>query len=396
MSKTIAINAGSSSLKWQLYKMPEEEVLAAGIFERIGLKDSIVTVKYDGKKETAVRDIADHIEAVKILLDNLTSFGIISSYDEISGVGHRVVAGGEIFKESTLIDDEVLAQIEDLSSLAPLHNPANAAGIRAFKEILPDIISVAVFDTAFHSTMPAVAYRYPIPNRFYTDYQVRKYGAHGTSHYYVSREAAKLLGKPIEELKLITAHIGNGVSISAVDGGKSVDTSMGFTPLAGPMMGTRSGDIDPAIIPYLVEKVEGLNSAADVINVLNKESGVVGITEKSSDMRDVEDGIAAGDEKSILAHDIYVDRLKKFIGQYFAVLNGADALIFTAGVGENDTETRRRVVEGLSWFGMTLDPEKNVFGYAGDISTADSKVKVLVIPTDEELVIARDVERLKK
>lgn len=396
MSKTIAINAGSSSLKWQLYKMPEEEVLAAGIFERIGLKDSIVTVKYDGKKETAVRDIADHIEAVKILLDNLTSFGIISSYDEISGVGHRVVAGGEIFKESTLIDDEVLAQIEDLSSLAPLHNPANAAGIRAFKEILPDIISVAVFDTAFHSTMPAVAYRYPIPNRFYTDYQVRKYGAHGTSHYYVSREAAKLLGKPIEELKLITAHIGNGVSISAVDGGKSIDTSMGFTPLAGPMMGTRSGDIDPAIIPYLVEKVEGLNSAADVINVLNKESGVVGITEKSSDMRDVEDGIAAGDENSILAHDIYVDRLKKFIGQYFAVLNGADALIFTAGVGENDTETRRRVVEGLSWFGMTLDPEKNVFGYAGDISTADSKVKVLVIPTDEELVIARDVERLKK
>ncbi|MFU2206728.1 acetate kinase [Streptococcus pluranimalium] len=396
MSKTIAINAGSSSLKWQLYKMPEEEVLAAGIIERIGLKDSISTVKFDGKKEEEVRDIVDHVEAVKILLSNLTSFGIIESFDEITGVGHRVVAGGEIFKESTLIDDRVLAQIEELSALAPLHNPANAAGIRAFKEILPDTTSVAVFDTAFHATMPEVAYRYPVPNRFYTDYQVRKYGAHGTSHYYVSREAAKLLGKPLEDLKLITAHIGNGVSLSAIDGGKSIDTSMGFTPLAGPMMGTRSGDIDPAIIPYLVETVDGLDTAADVISVLNKESGVLGVTENSSDMRDLSAGVEAGDEKSILAHDMYVDRLKKFIGQYFAVLNGADALIFTAGVGENDIDTRRRIVEELSWFGMKLDPEKNVFGYAGDISTADSSVKVLVIPTDEELVIARDVERLKK
>lgn len=396
MSKTIAINAGSSSLKWQLYRMPEEEVLAAGIIERIGLKDSISTVKFDGKKEEEVCDITDHVEAVKLLLSNLTRFGIIDSFDEITGVGHRVVAGGEIFKESTLIDDKVLADIEKLSALAPLHNPANAAGIRAFKEILPDITSVAVFDTAFHSTMPEVAYRYPVPNRFYTDYQVRKYGAHGTSHYYVSQEAAKLLGKPIEELKLITAHIGNGVSITAIDGGKSIDTSMGFTPLAGPMMGTRSGDIDPAIIPYLVENVSELNSAAEVVNILNKESGVLGITENSSDMRDLSAGIEAGDEKCILAHDMYVDRLKKFIGQYFAVLNGADALVFTAGVGENDTETRRRIVEGLSWFGMTLEPEKNVFGFSGDISTADSKVKVLVIPTDEELVIARDVERLKR
>ncbi|MFC3928319.1 acetate kinase [Streptococcus caprae] len=395
MSKTIAINAGSSSLKWQLYKMPEEEVLASGIIERIGLNDSISTVKFDGKKESQILDIHDHNQAVKILLEDLTRFGIIESFDEITGVGHRVVAGGEYFKESAVVTDEVLAQVEELAALAPLHNPANAAGIRAFREILPNITSVVVFDTAFHTTMPEVAYRYPVPNKYYTDHQVRKYGAHGTSHYYVSRQAAELLGKPVEELKLITAHIGNGVSITAVDGGKSVDTSMGFTPLAGPMMGTRSGDIDPAIIPYLIEHVEELKDAADVVNVLNKQSGILGIYEKSSDMRDLIAGYESGDEKAILAFDLFVNRLQKFIGQYFAVLNGADALIFTAGVGENAAEVREAVVNGLTWFGMDIDPAKNVFGYSGDISTADAKVRVLVIPTDEELVIARDVERLK-
>ncbi|MBF8969765.1 acetate kinase [Streptococcus sp. NLN76] len=395
MSKTIAINAGSSSLKWQLYAMPEEEVLAKGIIERIGLKDSISTVKFDGRAESQTLDIVDHVQAVKLLLADLLKFGIIGDYSEITGVGHRVVAGGEFFTDSVLIDDAVLAKIEDLASLAPLHNPANAAGIRAFKEILPDITSVAVFDTAFHTTLPEVAYRYPIAEKYYTDYQVRKYGAHGTSHYYVSHQAAEMLGRPLEELKLVTAHIGNGISISAIDGGKSVDTSMGFTPLAGPMMGTRSGDIDPAIIPYLIEQVPGLENAADVIDVLNKESGVLGVAETSSDMRDVEAGREAGDAKMTLAFDMLVDRLRKFIGQYFAVLNGADALVFTAGIGENSNQVRQAVVDGLSWFGMELEPGKNVFGAVGDISTADSKVKVLVVPTDEELVIARDVERLK-
>lgn len=395
MSKTIAINAGSSSLKWQLYRMPEEEVLAAGIIERIGLKDSISTVKFDGRKETQTLDIPDHIQAVKILLDDLIRFEIIASYDEITGVGHRVVAGGEIFKESVLIDDEALAKIEELSALAPLHNPANAAGIRAFKEILPDITSVAVFDTAFHSTMQPHTFLYPIPQKYYTDYQVRKYGAHGTSHYYVAQEAAKLLGKPIDELKLITAHIGNGVSITANYHGQSVDTSMGFTPLAGPMMGTRSGDIDPAIIPYLVEHDPELKDAAAVVNMLNKQSGLAGLSGISSDMRDIEDGLQQQDPNAVLAYNVFIDRIKKFIGQYFAVLNGADALVFTAGMGENAVLMRQDVVAGLSWFGMELDPEKNVFGYAGDISTPDSKVKVLVVPTDEELVIARDVEKLK-
>ncbi|MGT2743531.1 acetate kinase [Streptococcus plurextorum] len=395
MSKTIAINAGSSSLKWQLYRMPEEEVLAAGIIERIGLKDSISTVKFDGRKETQTLDIPDHIQAVKILLDDLIRFEIIASYDEITGVGHRVVAGGEIFKESVLIDNEALAKIEELSALAPLHNPANAAGIRAFKEILPDITSVAVFDTAFHSTMQPHTYLYPIPQKYYTDYQVRKYGAHGTSHYYVAHEAAKLLGKPIDELKLITAHIGNGVSITANYHGQSIDTSMGFTPLAGPMMGTRSGDIDPAIIPYLVEHDPELKDAAAVVNMLNKQSGLAGLSGISSDMRDIEDGLQQQDPNAVLAYNVFIDRIKKFIGQYFAVLNGADALVFTAGMGENAVLMRQDVVAGLSWFGMELDPEKNVFGYAGDISTPDSKVKVLVVPTDEELVIARDVEKLK-
>ncbi|HEP1802093.1 TPA: acetate kinase [Streptococcus suis] len=395
MSKTIAINAGSSSLKWQLYQMPEETVLAAGIIERIGLKDSIVTVKFGDQKAEQVLDIADHVQAVKILLEDLLKHNIIADFSEITGVGHRVVAGGEVFKDSVVITDEVLKQIEDLSSLAPLHNPANAAGIRAFKDILPDVTSVAVFDTAFHTTMPKHAYLYPIPQKYYTDHKVRKYGAHGTSHYYVAHEAAKVLGRPIEELKLITAHIGNGVSITANYHGQSVDTSMGFTPLAGPMMGTRSGDIDPAIIPYLISNVDELKDAADVVNMLNKQSGLLGVSGFSSDMRDIESGLEDKNPDAVLAYNIFIDRIKKFIGQYFAVLNGADALVFTAGMGENAPLMRNDVVEGLSWFGIELDPEKNVFGNYGDISTAESKVRVLVIPTDEELVIAREVERLK-
>ena len=395
MSKTISINAGSSSVKWQLYSMPEEKVLAKGLIERIGLKDSISTVKFDGRSERQTLDIADHTQAVKILLDDLKRFEIIQSYDEITGVGHRVVAGGEYFKESALVTDDVLEKIEELSLLAPLHNPANADGIRAFKEILPDITSVAVFDTSFHTTMPEKAYRYPLPTKYYTENKVRKYGAHGTSHEYVAHEAAKLLGKPIEELKLITCHIGNGASITAVDKGRSVDTSMGFTPLGGVMMGTRTGDIDPAIIPYLMQHTDDFNTPEDISRILNRESGLLGVSERSSDMRDIHEAMRAGDEKAQLANEIFVDRIQKYIGQYLAVLNGADAIIFTAGIGENSVTIRRMVIEGISWFGCDVDPEKNFFGATGDISTEAARVRVLVIPTDEELVIARDVERFK-
>ncbi|RSJ80923.1 Acetate kinase [Streptococcus cristatus] len=395
MSKTISINAGSSSVKWQLYSMPEEKVLAKGLIERIGLKDSISTVKFDGRSERQTLDIADHTQAVKILLDDLKRFEIIQSYDEITGVGHRVVAGGEYFKESALVTDDVLKKIEELSLLAPLHNPANADGIRAFKQLLPDITSVAVFDTSFHTTMPEKAYRYPLPTKYYTENKVRKYGAHGTSHEYVAHEAAKLLGKPIEELKLITCHIGNGASITAVDKGRSVDTSMGFTPLGGVMMGTRTGDIDPAIIPYLMQHTDDFNTPEDISRILNRESGLLGVSEKSSDMRDIHEAMRAGDEKAQLANEIFVDRIQKYIGQYLAVLNGADAIIFTAGIGENSVTIRRMVIEGISWFGCDVDPEKNFFGATGDISTEAAKVRVLVIPTDEELVIARDVERFK-
>ena len=395
MSKTISINAGSSSLKWQLYLMPEEKVLAKGLLERIGLKDSISTVKFDGRSEKQVLDIADHTQAVKILLDDLKRFNIIESYDEITGVGHRVVAGGEHFKDSALVDEEVIQKVEELSLLAPLHNPANAAGIRAFREILPDITSVVVFDTSFHTTMPEKAYRYPIPTKYYTENKVRKYGAHGTSHEYVAKEAAKILGRPIEELKLITCHIGNGASITAVNKGVSVDTSMGFTPLGGVMMGTRTGDIDPAIIPYLMQYTDDFNTPEDISRVLNRESGLLGVSEKSSDMRDIHEAMRAGDAKAQLANDIFVDRIQKYIGQYLAVLNGADAIIFTAGIGENSVTIRELVINGISWFGCNVDPEKNVRGAEGVISSPDAKVKVLVIPTDEELVIARDVERFK-
>ncbi|EGE53299.1 acetate kinase [Streptococcus parauberis] len=396
MSKTIAINAGSSSLKWQLYQMPEETVLAQGIIERIGLENSISTVKFNGQKEEDITDIPDHSTAVKILLNDLIHLGIIASYDEITGVGHRIVAGGEYFTDSVLVDEKVVERVEELAALAPLHNPGAAAGIRAFREILPDITSVCVFDNAYHMTMQKHTYLYPIPQKYYTEHKVRKYGAHGTSHKYVANEAAKMLNRPVEELKIITAHIGNGVSITANYHGESVDTSMGFTPLAGPMMGTRSGDIDPAIIPYIIERDPELKDAADAVNMLNKKSGLGGVSGISSDMRDIEAGLQEHNPEAVLAYNMFIDRIKKYIGQYFAVLNGADVLVFTAGMGENAPLMRQDVIAGMSWFGMELDTEKNVFGYRGEISTPDSKVKVLVISTDEELCIARDVERLRQ
>ena len=311
MTKTIAINAGSSSLKWQLYQMPEEKVLAKGLIERIGLKDSVSTAKFDGRSEEQVLDIENHTLAVKILLDDLIRFNIIKTYDEITGVGHRVVAGGEYFKESTVVEGDVIEKVEELGLLAPLHNPANAAGIRAFKELLPDITSVVVFDTSFHTTMPEKAYRYPLPTKYYTENKVRKYGAHGTSHQYVAQEAAKLLGRPLEELKLITCHIGNGAYITDVKGGQSIDTSMGFTPLAGVMMGTRTGDIDPAIIPYLMEHTEDFKTPEDISRILNRESGLQAVSGLSSDMRDVQNGVNEGNHDAILAFEMYVDRIQK-------------------------------------------------------------------------------------
>ena len=393
MSKTIAINAGSSSLKWQLYGMPEETVIAKGIVERIGLNDSIFTIKYgEGQKFEQIIDIPDHDVAVKMLLDQLIDLGILATYDEITGVGHRVVHGGEFYDRSVVIDDEVLKNIEALADFAPLHNPANAMGIRAFKHLLPNIISVAVFDTAFHATMPEVNYLYSLPRECYETLRVRKYGAHGTSHRYVSERAAEMLGKPLAETKIITCHLGNGASITAVEGGKSVDTSMGFTPLAGVTMGTRSGDIDPSVLPYLMEKLDiDIN---EMINILNKKSGLLGLSGISSDMRDLENNMDK--EEVRVALDIFADRIRKYIGSYVTVMNGVDAIVFTAGIGENDTATRANIMSKLTWLGCELDAEKNkARGEELEISTPESTVKVFLIPTDEELMIARDVEALR-
>ncbi|MGB6177838.1 acetate kinase [Carnobacterium sp.] len=396
MSKTIAINAGSSSLKFTLYEMPAEEEIVSGIIERVGLKDSVFTTKYKDEKYKVVEDIKNHEIAIQMVLDKLIELEVIQNYEEITGVGHRVVAGGEIFKDSALITDEVIAQIEDLAEFAPLHNPANATGIKAFKKLLPNITSVAVFDTSFHAAMPKENYLYSIPMSYYEDFSARKYGAHGTSHKYVSERAAEMLGKPLEELKLITCHLGNGGSITAVKGGKSIDTSMGFTPLAGITMGTRSGDIDASILPFLMNKL-GLSDINEMIYILNNKSGLLGLSDISSDMRDVEEAAEAGNEQAQLALDIFYNRVQKYIGQYFALLNGADAIVFTAGIGENSPETRQILIEGINWFGAEIDEEANkVRGKERIISTPDSKVKVLLIPTDEEIVIARDVERLRK
>lgn len=400
MTKTIAINAGSSSLKWQLYIMPAETVVAKGIVERIGLKDSIFTIKYgDGQKYETIQDIADHVVATHMLLDQLIALKIIASYDEITGVGHRVVAGGEEFKDSTIITDDVLKKIEDLAELAPLHNPANAQGIKAFRNLLPNVTQVAVFDTSFHTTMPKENYLYSIPMEYYDKYAARKYGAHGTSHRYVSQRVAEELGRPIEELKIITCHIGNGASITAVDGGKSVDTSMGFTPLAGITMGTRCGDIDASLLPYLMRKA-GIKTIEEMVDILNKKSGILGLTGISSDMREIHEAADAGNEVAQLTIRIYADRIRKYIAQYISVMNGVDAIVFTAGVGENAWYVREEILGKMSWFGITLDPAKNektqaYLGFEGLITAPESKVPVYVIATDEEVMIARDVERLK-
>lgn len=396
MAKTIAINAGSSSLKWKLYEMPAEETIASGIVERIGLNDSIFTIKYgEGEKYEDVLDIDNHNVAVELLLEKLDELGILESINDIEGVGHRVVAGGEIFNKSALITDEVIEQIESLNELAPLHNPANVTGIRAFKKVLPEITSVAVFDTSFHQTMPEVNYLYSLPYEYYEDFDARKYGAHGTSHQYVAERAAEMVGRPLEDLKIITLHLGNGASITAVENGKSIDTSMGFTPLAGVTMGTRSGDIDASLIPYLMNKLE-LTDVQDMIDILNNESGLKGISGISSDMRDLESAEEEGNERAEIALRIFEDRVRNYIGQYMVKMEGVDVLVFTAGIGENAPATRANIIKNLEFMGIKLDEElNNVRGEERVISTEDSTAKVLLIPTDEELVIARDVEYFK-
>ncbi|MGE6628893.1 acetate kinase [Bacillus sp. NPDC077027] len=393
MSKIIAINAGSSSLKFQLFDMPEENVLTKGLVERIGMDNSIFTISVDGEKKTEVTDIPDHAVAVKMLLEKLTEFGIIKDLNEIDGIGHRVVHGGEKFSDSIVLTDEVIKEIESLSELAPLHNPANVVGIQAFKEVLPEVPAVAVFDTAFHQTMPEQSYLYSLPYDYYKKFGIRKYGFHGTSHKFVTERASALLGRPLEELRLISCHLGNGASIAAVEGGKSIDTSMGFTPLAGVAMGTRSGNIDPALIPFIMEKTG--QTAEEVLTILNKKSGMLGISGLSSDLRDIEDATEEGNDRAEVALDIFASRIHKYIGSYAARMNGVDAIIFTAGIGENSSEVRSRVLRGLEFMGVYWDPAlNNMRGEEAFISYPHSPVKVIVIPTNEEVMIARDVQRL--
>ncbi|PCK20516.1 acetate kinase [Bacillus pumilus] len=393
MSKIIAINAGSSSLKFQLFDMPEETVLTKGLVERIGMDNSIFTISVDGEKKTEITDIPDHAVAVKMLLEKLTEFHIIKDFNEIDGVGHRVVHGGEKFSDSVLLTDEVINDIDQLSELAPLHNPANVVGIKAFKQILPDVPAIAVFDTAFHQTMPEQSYLYSLPYDYYKNFGIRKYGFHGTSHKFVTERAAELLGRPLEELRLISCHLGNGASIAAVEGGKSIDTSMGFTPLAGVAMGTRSGNIDPALIPFIMEKTG--HTAEEVLSTLNKKSGLLGVSGLSSDLRDIEEATEEGNDRAEVALDIFASRIHKYIGSYAARMNGVDAIIFTAGIGENSSEVRARVLRGLEFMGVYWDPSlNNMRGEEAFISYPHSPVKVIVIPTNEEVMIARDVMRL--
>ncbi len=396
--KILVINAGSSSLKYQLIDMETEEVLAKGLCERIGIEGSKLNhTPKGGEKVVIEQDMKDHSDAIKMVLDALTNaeYGVISSMDEISAVGHRVVHGGEFFSGSVVIDGSVKKALDQCTPLAPLHNPPNLIGIEACEKAMPGVPQVGVFDTAFHQTMPKEAYLYALPYGLYEKYKIRKYGFHGTSHKYVSAEAAKMLGKPAADLKIITCHLGNGSSITAVNGGKSVDTSMGFTPLAGVAMGTRSGDIDPAIVKYIAEQ-EGL-TLDKVDTLLNKESGVYGISGLSSDFRDLEAAAAKGDEKARLAIDMFIFSVRKYLGSYMVNLGNVDAIVFTAGIGENTPVMRDAIVANLEAFGIKVDPEKNekaIRGAQMDIAADDSKVRVLVIPTNEELMIAKETQEL--
>ena len=394
--KVLVINAGSSSLKYQLIDMSTESLLAIGLCERIGIKDSIITQKrFDGKKFEETTDFPNHKVALAEVVKALTSpeYGVISDMNEINAVGHRVVHGGEMFTASALIDDGVEKAIKDCFELAPLHNPPNMMAITACQEIMPGIPMVAVFDTAFHQTIPKYAFMYALPYELYEKHGIRKYGFHGTSHMYVARRAAAMLGKPINETNVITCHLGNGSSITAVKNGISVETTMGFTPLEGVAMGTRCGSIDPAVVPFIMEK-EGL-STREVDTLMNKKSGVLGVSGLSNDFRDLDEAASKGNERAELALEVFAYKIKKVIGEYSAVLNGPDAIVFTAGIGENSASIRKRILAGLDGFGIKIDEEKNkVRGQEIDIATPDSKIRVLVIPTNEELTIARDTKEI--
>ncbi len=390
--KILVLNCGSSSIKYKLFDMTTKEVMAQGGIEKIGLPGSFLKLTLpNGEKKILEKDVPEHTTGIDFILNTLVSeeYGAIKSLDEINAVGHRMVHGGEKFAKSVLIDQEVLDTFIACSDLAPLHNPANLKGVNAVSAILPNVPQVGVFDTAFHQTMPDYAYMYAVPYELYTKYGVRRYGFHGTSHRYVSKRVCEFLNIPVEGTKIITCHVGNGGSITAVKDGKSVDTSMGLTPLEGLMMGTRSGDIDGGAVTYIMEK-EGLD-ATGISNLLNKKSGVMGVFEKSSDMRDLESAAAAGEPRAVLAENMYFYRIKKYIGAYAAAMGGVDVIVFTGGVGENQANARSGACEGLEYMGVKVDAEKNkTRGVEAIISTDDSKVKVVVIPTDEELMIASD------
>ena len=392
----MAINAGSSSLKWQIYDMPSETRIAKGLIDRLGKEDAIFKAEYDnGKTFKRQEPITTKEKAATLILTRLKSLKIVQRLEDIKGVGHRVVSGGEVFKKSTVITAEVLLQIRNLSELAPLHNNIEAYYVNVFAQLLPHATQVAVFDTSFFTSLQPVNYLYPIETKYYSKYGVRKYGAHGTSHRYVANRTAELLQRPLADLNLITLHLGSGASISAIAHGKPVDTSMGFTPLAGIMMGTRSGDIDPSIMPYIMEK-EHLHDISDMITILNKKSGLLGVSGVSNDKRDIDEAAAQGNQQAQLAQEMFVNRIVKYVGSYLALLEAKpDALVFTAGVGENDQPVRQAVCEQLQHLGIKIDPQKNqVKGQEAEISTSDSPIKVFVVPTNEELMIARDTYQL--
>ena len=391
--KILSVNAGSSSLKFQMYEMPSEEVLISGVFERIGMEGSFYTVKINGDKEEKKVELKNHKVAFEILVEELLKNDIVESLDEVEGIGHRIVQGGSYFDKTVIASDEVIEKIEELSPLAPLHNPAAVVGIKAAKSVFPNATQTVVFDTAFHQTMPEENYLYALPYEMCEENLIRRYGAHGTSHRYVSEKMNEILGR--EDTKLITCHIGNGASISAVLNGKCINTSMGLTPNAGLIMGTRCGDIDATILPYIMEKLN--ISCKEMDTIMNKQSGLLGISGVSSDSRDIEAGIKEGNKRCELAQRMYVRRIIDYIAKYYVELEGCDGIVFTAGVGENSVPVRRQVMEGLKVLGIELDEEKNnIRGSLQRISTNDSKVSVYIIPTDEELMIARDTFALAK
>ncbi len=389
--KILSVNAGSSSLKFTLYEMPEKRVIISGTFEKIGIQNSFYTLKYKEEKIKKEANLYNHKAAILILLDEFIKLNVIDSYEEIEGIGHRVLHGGDKYIESVLIDDSVTSTIEELFPLGPLHNPANLTGIKSFQEVLPDSKQVAVFDTAFHQTMPKESYMYPVPYEWFEKHGVRKYGFHGSSHKFISEFITEKLGyKP----KLVNCHIGNGVSVCAIKDGKCIDTSMGLTPLEGVMMGTRSGNIDPGIIPYIMKKYN--KTAEEVLNDLNKNSGIFAISQISSDLRDVEEAMLNGDEKATLALNMYVRRIVNYISMYNTLLDGMEILTFTAGVGENSDIVREKIVNELKCLGLELNLEinKGLRGKFQKISTANSKVEIYVVPTDEEVMIAKDTYNL--